>query len=71
MAYLRRRPAADYLSGKLGTRISDRTIEQKPIPYQVIAGKALYAEEDLDHYVMTLLSTPVRIKGKPETEVAD
>jgi hypothetical protein len=65
MSRYRRRPAAKYVSDKLGTPVSDRTFEALPIPYKVIAGKAIYDEPDLDAYVAAQLNAPTRIKGKP------
>jgi hypothetical protein len=68
MPHYRRRPAAQYLSGKLGTPISDRTLEALPIPYRIVAGKAIYDEPDLDAYAAAQLSAPARVKGKPVIE---
>jgi hypothetical protein len=55
------RPAArTYLEEKIGVPLGPRALESLPIPYVLINRRALYAQEDLDAWVQTVVANAVR-----------
>jgi hypothetical protein len=60
-----RNEAATYVAATHGVRISPRTLEDKPIPYRRVNGRALYRTEDLDTYVAREVAEAPRHIGRP------
>jgi hypothetical protein len=48
---INRKDAAAYIREKFGVQLSPRTLEEAPIPYQLLFGQAMYTTRDLDAYV--------------------
>ncbi len=55
-----RRAAAEYISERTGVPMSDRTLERRSIPYDVINGRASYTEPNLDIYIEQVLGGAAR-----------
>jgi hypothetical protein len=50
-----RRAAAEYIEERTGAPMSDRTLERRPIPYDIVNGRASYTEPNLDIYIEHVL----------------